>query len=173
MVDGCTSGWPVVSTNGAGVGIITADHCSNSLTYQGRGILEYRRSMAVANGDIQFMRSTEDAHRSFYYNSAGNTRSIGGNRSPFLGETLCKYGKTTHETCDAVQSFFECRGVYCNLVNMGNRRADGGDSGGPWYSGDVAIGVHSGYTCTLWICRDQFTPIRNNIGPNLSVNLAP
>lgn len=42
---------------------------------------------------------------------------------------------------------------------MENRYADGGDSGGPWYYGNSAFGVHSGWVLAAFKNRDQFTPL--------------
>jgi len=40
-------------------------------------------------------------------------------------------------------------------------KADGGDSGGPWYWGSTAYGIHSGYAYIAPFTRDQFTPASN------------
>lgn len=37
-----------------------------------------------------------------------------------------------------------CNGSACNLVEMGERSAAGGDSGGPVYWGNTAYGLHQG-----------------------------
>ena len=47
---------------------------------------------------------------------------------------------------------------YCNLVQMGSRLADGGDSGGPVFVGNTAYGLHHGWQYDLWpFTRDLFS----------------
>ena len=74
------------------------------------------------------------------------------------GQQLCKYGKTTCATCDEVYELNHCNGDTCHLTAMHNRKADGGDSGGPWYYGTTAYGIHQGYKWWNFKNRDLFTP---------------
>lgn len=90
-----------------------------------------------------------------------------------MNQRLCKYGRKSGQTCDKVRSLQTCRNSYCSLVDMHNRKADGGDSGGPWFLGGTAYGVHSGFHTTgiLPKKRDQFTPLYSTLA-DLSVKLS-
>lgn len=166
----CTSGWPVKKNGSSQKGLITADHCSNSLRYSGRNVLTYRSRLPSNRGDIDYRSSSEAVGKEFYY-ATGSYRTITGLGTPADNQQLCKFGRNSGNTCDKVRDRTTCRNSYCNLVDMDNRKAAGGDSGGPWYSGSKAYGVHSGYHTALLKKRDQFTPVYNTLGDlGLSLN---
>lgn len=55
---------------------------------------------------------------------------------------------------------------------MNRRKADSGDSGGPWYWGNAGYGIHSGWKTYLLINRDMYTPVRSTAaGLGLTVKL--
>lgn len=64
------------------------------------------------------------------------------------GSTACHYGATTGYSCGIIQANDVCRelrGVTgCKWVTVRNANSASGDSGGPWYSGSWAYGIHSG-----------------------------
>lgn len=165
----CTSGWPVAGTGGVTEGLITAEHCPNDMTYTGRYVLDYSRRLPYTRGDVQYMSSTEDVGTGFYY-AVGEYKGSTGFSTPYANQYLCKFGRTSGNTCDHVRDTFTCRDEYCNLVDMDNREAASGDSGGPWYYGTTAYGVHSGYHWASFGRHDQFTPLYNTLG-DLSVRL--
>jgi len=76
-----------------------------------------------------------------------NLRDVSNYSSPTLGQTLCLNGKTTHSHCAQVRKVSVCSNGACNLVQMSIRVSEDGDSGGPWYSGNVAYGIHKGWQC--------------------------
>ncbi|MFS3127502.1 hypothetical protein ACLM5J_03760 [Nocardioides sp. Bht2] len=158
----CTSGWPVKEIGVARQGLITADHCPNSMSYVGRNVLTYRSRLPSSSGDIQYMSSTEEVGREFYW-KVGSYRTVTGLSAPANDLRLCKFGRSSNETCDSVRDTTTCRDSYCNLVSMDDREAASGDSGGPWYYGTIAYGVHSGYHTHLLQKRDQFTPLYNTL----------
>lgn len=83
--------------------------------------------------------------------------------NPVVGQTLCKYGKTTGYTCDTTYLDNQCRDTYCDMMTLVSRKASGGDSGGPWFWSTTAYGVHSGWV-TIWgVARDMFTPINSGL----------
>lgn len=128
------------------------------MTYSGRDVLSGFVDMPPYAGDGQWASSSEAVSNTFYY-APGSRRVVNAVRNAVSGQRLCKYGRTTGATCDDVRSLSSCRGDYCNLVMMQNRLASGGDSGGPWYWGNTAYGLHSGYTTSLFQKRGQFTPM--------------
>ena len=42
---------------------------------------------------------------------------------------------------------------------MSNDRSEDGDSGGPWFYGSTAYGIHQGYWYYFPKVRDVFTPV--------------
>lgn len=162
LVAACTSGWPVKKLNSTQKGLITADHCTNSLRYSGRNVLTWRKRLPSNRGDIDYRSSSESVGRAFYY-ATGQYRKVTGLSTPVNNQRLCKFGRKSKNTCDNVRDRTTCRNSYCNLVSMDNRKAAGGDSGGPWYSGSTAYGVHSGYHWSFLKKRDQFTPVYNTL----------
>ncbi|WP_332644182.1 hypothetical protein [Aeromicrobium sp.] len=160
----CTSAFPVLETGGSSSGgLITAAHCDNNIWYSGRNSLTYVRKLPANHGDIQYMRGSEGIGQTFYY-AVGKYRRITGLGTPSANQTLCHFGRgNDKQTCDEVKDVLTCRGSFCNLVAMKHRRSSGGNSGGPWYSGGRAYGVHSGYDWIGGAKRDQFTPIYNTL----------
>ncbi len=58
---------------------------------------------------------------------------------------LCKNGVTTKAGCSTVLKLGHCADAICNLVLMEDHITDDGDSGGPWYLGSTAYGIHYGW----------------------------
>ncbi len=168
----CTSGWPVRGTGGTTEGLITAEHCNGDFDYSGRDVLTYQRRLPYSKGDIQYNSSTEDVGYGFYY-AVGEYRDIDGPvGNPSVDQFLCFFGRGSDDAkCDNVHNLTTCRDEYCNLVDMDDRRATGGDSGGPWFYGSRFYGVHSGWHRTLdFQTRDQWTPLNNTLD-DLQVNV--
>ena len=155
----CTAAFSVRSSSYAN-GLLTAEHCGNTQSYSGRSVLKFRAALTKSSGDVQWHSSSETASPSFYY-TRGSRRSITSTANAVPGQSLCKYGKTTSNTCDEVYKTGQCRGEYCNLIMTHRRKADGGDSGGPWFWGNTGYGIHSGWKTYLFIKRDMFTPVRS------------
>lgn len=154
----CTAGFSVrnpVFSNG----VLTAAHCPD---YQDTGTndLTWRGAVPVSNGDVEWQSNNRVTYANF--NATGGTiRGVAGSLNPVDGNTYCRYGKTTGSECDSVYMLNRCRGSYCNLVMMFNREAADGDSGGPWFSGNYAAGIHSGAVSYLFQLRDVWTPVRS------------
>jgi hypothetical protein len=166
----CTAAFSVRNSSYAD-GLLTAEHCGNTQAYLGRSILTFRAALAKSSGDAQWHSSSESAIPYFYYTS-GSVRAITSTLNAVPGQSLCKYGKTTSNTCDEVYKTSQCRDDYCNLVMMNRRKADSGDSGGPWFWGNAGYGIHSGWKTYLLINRDMFTPVRSTAtGLGLTVKL--
>lgn len=156
----CTAAWSVSKSGYSKGGLMTAAHCPDTQKYQGRGILNYRGQMAKAKGDAQWHSSTEVTTNTFYY-TAGATRKVTSVKSPVLGQQLCVYGKTTRNTCDKVYKLNQCSGGYCGMVATHRHHTKSGDSGGPWFWGNTAYGVHHGYKTIFPFERSLFTPAKS------------
>lgn len=151
----CTTGF-AVRTSSYAHGVLTAAHCQNSLSVDGIA-LSFRAESS--NRDVQWHSTTATTTDPRFYVGPSTYRVVHSQAIPVVGQTLCKYGFKTGQTCDVTYLDNQCRGSYCDMMTMTNRLADGGDSGGPWYSSNTAYGIHSGYV-TIWgALRDMFTPI--------------
>lgn len=156
----CTSGFSVFNSLYPNA-LITAAHCSNTQTYTGGISLSFRAESTTR--DVQWHSvSGHTAQNAFYY-QPGTLEFVTGKANPVVGQTLCKNGKTTGRTCDVTYVDNQCRGAYCDMMTMTNRKANSGDSGGPWHSGPTAYGVHSGYINLNGAPRDMFTPINSGL----------
>ncbi len=159
----CTSGFSVVHDDGTR-GITTAAHCANINQYVGSVALS--RPLGEANigpRDVQWHVVKDDEedegdegdgytfrnlvydgshHRYIYSTKSRSQQSI--------GEYVCKFGMTTHRTCGNIvaKNFLHAAPYNANfwirVHKEGVDLSQGGDSGGPWFSGNVAYGIHHG-----------------------------
>ncbi|NNH07180.1 trypsin-like serine protease [Cellulomonas fimi] len=97
---------------------------------------------------------------SFQYNF-GQYRLVTSAGDAVVGGAVCKFGLTSGFSCDTVESKGNCTTysgfpTFCGLFRTVNENASPGDSGGPWFYGNKAHGVHSGGSDYLY---DQFSGI--------------
>ena len=142
----CTSGFVVEDALGER-GIATAGHCDNSLTDDGAS-LTFEEEHEGTHGDFQWHSGSQDLDNEFYAGSSSSTevnkREVIFNTYTTKGQMLCRNGKTSHKDCQEVRKLNVCNGNRCNLVQMEERLAAGGDSGGPVYWSNSAHGFHQG-----------------------------
>ena len=105
--------------------------------------------------DVQWHKSPKREDRAYFragsnwYNPVLRTR---GREYQRKGRYVCKWGKTTGRTCGHVagKEFDPGRGFDNRFIRVHNRNgknlSSGGDSGGPWFDGNTAYGIHGGYT---------------------------
>lgn len=143
----CTSGFGTINSNGT-KGTSTAGHCGNSQSDDGVS-LTFKNDYEGTHGDFQWHTGTQPNPDDFYAGSTSSTevnlRDVVSIGSPAEGQSLCMNGKTTNAHCQEVRQLGVCHNGSCNLVQMGERQADGGDSGGPYYWGNTAYGLHKGW----------------------------
>ena len=154
----CTSGFTVYKYSTRG--LATAGHCNNSQTYTPTGTsLAYYAVYMGWWGDVQWHTSISLTFQDDFYYTASYRRDVSGTAMPTEGQWLCRYGYVSGNQCDRVYQLNHCSGSICHLTAMHNDEASGGDSGGPWYSGNTAYGLHQGWK--IWFgSRDVFTPVR-------------
>ena len=164
----CTTGFTV--RNSAGTrGVSTAGHCGNSQTLSGYA-LTFRGEAYSGSYDIQWHNASGHTYPNTIKVSSG-TRSITGTRSrtsQTVGSQVCKQGKTTGYTCGTISTISYCASGACTWVRVagnGTNLSEGGDSGGPWFSGNTAYGSH-----TYGIGNDSaYMPINYISGISVSV----
>ncbi|HEX6912656.1 MAG TPA: S1 family peptidase [Longimicrobium sp.] len=142
----CTTGFTV--RNSAGTrGVSTAGHCGNSQTLSGYA-LTFRGEAYSGSYDIQWHNASGHTYPNTIKVGSG-TRSITATRSrtsQTVGSQVCKQGKTTGYTCGTINTISYCASGACTWVRVagnGVNLSEGGDSGGPWFSGNTAYGSHT------------------------------
>lgn len=158
-ITGCTSAFVTVTAQGTR-GISTAGHCGNAQSDDGQAFVF--QAQHVGNlGDFQWHTGPQPRLDDFYSGNAAatevNLRDVAAVANAVVGQSLCVNGVTTHKSCDVVRQLNVCDGAVCNLVQMETHLTDAGDSGGPWFWGNTAYGVHRGY---VW---DPFWPFDRSV----------
>lgn len=171
----CTAGFTVQGATTRG--ILTAGHCGRiggtPVRWGSSDRLTFVRRHEGDWGDFEWHYSTLNTHVGQFRSSSGLTR-VTGTGTPTRGQRLCRHGQKTGTHCDDVSRWLnECEGRACRLVAMERYTSEGGDSGGPYFSGGVAYGIHYGWKykefCGGSRCqRSLFSQIRyvsNALGP--------
>lgn len=157
----CTAGFP--ATYGSLSGLTTAKHCRNDLDVDFKDLI-YNASVFTSNsdGDLQWHRAKTTVNSQFRYDW-GSYRPVWANVKPSGGTSVCRFGASSGSDCSSIYQINVCNtyssgDTYCGLIRThrytGSRD---GDSGGPWYYGNNAYGVHSGSGWYYGIKRNLFT----------------
>lgn len=175
----CTSGF-IVNMDGGGRAIATAGHCAAISETSDLFQFDSPRLTLIgehrgANGDLEIhsARAFDDSPASllsqFFTDSEFTTTRVTGvepRTSISVGEQICGFGQRTDErVCETVTAVSIACGpteggfTHERMVQMSARLMRGGDSGGPWFVGGRAYGLHSG-ACpgADGALRDIFTP---------------
>lgn len=129
-------------------GISTAEHCRViPPTYGGAPT----GTTATVNGrDVRVTVIEGGAHQAaFRWNPAGLENPVVGWHNPMLDAPACNYGFGSGYGCAEVESSGNCAWnpddnvEYCALYRTDYRVTYPGDSGGPWFFGSTALGIHS------------------------------
>lgn len=151
----CTAGFTVMS--GSTRGSTTAAHCYNDLTWAGIPLVlqgEHRGTW----GDVQWHTSSAYEVDDFYY-SPGYLRDVSARGFAVEGQYLYHYGVIGGLWYDKVYQLNHCKDDACHLTAMHNEHGVDGDSGGPYYFGNTAYGIHQGEKWYMLKMRDLFTPV--------------
>lgn len=150
---GCTAGFNLkyATTNTKRIG--TAGHCGTTefSTYRNHSadggttsVMEIWSHQGQW-GDIGYYdHGGMTPTRTFYYDFSKKRYADSRSGMPAVGDTACKFGKISGRVCTTVR----CRNVSVNelrhMVISNTTDCAGGDSGGPWYHGGMAMGIHQG-----------------------------
>lgn len=142
---GCTGGF--IGWRGSVQGIITARHCTTTpSTYDG----DTTGSTTTATSyDLRFTALSGGSPENKIRISSSSFRTITSYSAPYVGMSICKYGRTTGYGCGTVEAYYGClytggNTYACGLYYTTSRMTEGGDSGGPWFYGNCAYGIHYG-----------------------------
>lgn len=147
----CTSGFSVKNASGT-KGILTSAHCNNSQTYSGKS-LPFQSEIYTAACDVQWHTAPDfSVTNEFRSSSSGFKRKVTGTvsrNSQTVGGYVCKYGKTTGYKCGYITSKNylstsqpNSTATFIRVSKDGVDLSSGGDSGGPWFLGNNAYGIH-------------------------------
>lgn len=200
--DRCTTGFTVRSTTNNVPAITTAGHCPNALKYlinSSTNIdLNFRFEVVNAGGDdFQVLRHYGGhTYRPYFRADYGELREQTGSipsASIMVGQIVTRFGQRTGASMVVVTDpTFAPGGSYeannCNgncqakwvkagQVCFGSTcvpfSSNGGDSGGPVFSGTTAFGFHSGSSACGGQCQPDdfifFQPFRRIWGSNLNL----
>lgn len=147
---GCT--WGYATTNSQ---LLTAGHCPSSQNYAGT-VQPYVAGSEINSGDLDSQRhNIAPAAGAVLENSVwlgGSTyrdiTSVRAYAAMDLMDTSCHRGATTGYTCGHIQTLTGAQAVGGGTQvphSVGSAlNSGGGDSGGPWLSGNTALGTHEG-----------------------------
>ncbi len=146
----CTSGFSVKNSGGT-KGVLTAAHCSNTQAYSGTN-LPFQGSAKCGSYDVQWHTAPGFTVRNLAFDGTWNRYVYGtkSRSSQSAGQYVCKYGKTTGGGCGWISTTSYQRGSadcgwwssnWIRVHRDGVDLSEGGDSGGPWFSGNTAYGI--------------------------------
>jgi streptogrisin C len=153
----CTAGFVV--TDGARDGIATAAHCPDELLYRDAARddvpLAFAGQWGAAYQDVQINLSPEATEPYFYADrDAGSLRAVASWRnraSTRAGDFVCHWGESSHYSCAEVElTDYAPPGALCGgpceptWVTVAGPNCIAGDSGGPVFSGPIALGIAKG-----------------------------
>ncbi|MBB2942295.1 streptogrisin C [Actinoplanes lutulentus] len=140
-------------------GFVTAGHCgavgttTTGFNDEAQGTVE--ASVFPGEADMGFVAVNGDwTPRAVVNDFEGNELPVAGNTEAPVGAAICRSGSTTGTFCGTIlaknQTVRYPEGAVTGLTRT-DVCAEGGDSGGPWLSGDQAQGVTSGGSgdCTV------------------------
>jgi hypothetical protein len=157
----CTSGFSIYKgSNISNRAITTAGHCSNSQSYSGNTLVYQNDERITGSYDSQSHKRSGASYPNRVYDAQGYPyyRTITAKRDRVyqdVGDFVCHYGKVTGYGCGYIVSKIAtpCGGggaEYNTAIKVdsdpdgeGFDLAQGGDSGGPWFIGNTALGTTS------------------------------
>ena len=154
-----SSGFSVHNNNTGTDGILTAGHAVNSTLYWNTShSLSYQSEANSGAYDVQWHRNATDTFpNKIQYWSDGSTLNITATKSRAqqnIGDIVSKYGLTTQYTAGELVANTTYGGpqyvsyTYMLVENIYNysKIAEQGDSGGPVFSGNTALGISHAVT---------------------------
>lgn len=152
----CTSGFSVEQTGGGTLeGVSTAGRCANMLELANGDDINFQAQRNRDNQDVQWHTTPGHTDRPWMRDSPTTVRNVTARKQRAdmtIGEAVCKYGRTTEYTCGTIKSkTFDPDGsgttylaTFIRVDDGSNNLSSPGDSGGPWFYGTTAYGIHQG-----------------------------
>ncbi|MGW1611902.1 S1 family peptidase [Streptomyces sp. NPDC002285] len=164
---GCTSGFNLKAISSDTKRLGTAGHCtevasqtySNHSTQGGSTGVKTVWSHQGGNGDLGYTSKGNKASTRTFYQKTNSARYADDRGAmPAVGTSICKFGRTSGKTCSTVKYRNVTVGNLKHMVVMKGNACKPGDSGGPWYYGGTAYGIHTGLVRDGGTQRCLFTP---------------
>ena len=151
----CTTGFSVIHSDDT-EGITTAAHCVDNHTFDGTD-LTYLGGYLGGHYDVQWYEAPSQYPLRGLMKDGTNNRYVHGTKhrnQQTIGEYVCRYGRQTGSACGEIYSktvkptnqegcksgcTFSATFVLVELTS--GSLTLGGDSGGPWFSGNTAYGI--------------------------------
>ena len=161
----CTAAFPAKS--GTSTGLLTAGHCPERLSANGGDRLyASSKERDGKSGDTQWHKSKVAVNPQFRH-AWSSFRPVWAHPVLKVGTKVCRFGGVSGNGsgCTTVKYVSACityeSGEYCNLaMTKTHTGSTFGDSGGPWYYGNNAYGIHSGSGSREGARRNWFYPSR-------------
>jgi len=136
-----TSGFAVMNENTGVIGVTTSGHSPNTKDYLGVN-LPFAGGIFSGNYDVQWHLPANYTVRNLMFNGTNNLFVTGVRHydQQMVGETVCKYGQNTQYGCGTISSKFSS-GQYIRVTHPSIDLSENGDSGGPWFVGNIAYGM--------------------------------
>ncbi|WP_353650982.1 hypothetical protein ABLG96_08880 [Nakamurella sp. A5-74] len=171
-IGGCTGAFSVRKVSV--YGISTAAHCgTQASTYDSRPIT-FQQS-ASPGADVAWYKFNSGTATSKFQYRRNLYRDVTAAINPVKGQTACVFGFGTADTgspsglCSTVEVVDSCTASQCYAIIAREKVTKEGDSGGPWYFGTEAKGVHNGETIYSGAYRSFFARISTLNGLGLYV----
>lgn len=155
-VNGCTTGFSAIYRRTNDRVMTTAGHCPDQQSYQGKA-LPFQGQITAGSVDLQFHLSLPNYSSVPLMYIGSSTRTVTGTKSranQAAGSLVCKYGVNTKYTCGYIANtttrpigyLTNPNATFVRVSASGVVQCREGDSGGPWFNGNTAYGITSGYT---------------------------
>lgn len=144
----CTGGF--IAKKDSTTGIVTAGHCTTTPGSYNGATTGTTWSLYGGGHDVKFTALTTGTHpNKIQYNSSGSTKNITSVGLAATSATVTKWGLTTGSTTSTVFSSssvcrFDGSVNLCGLIRTTPVNWSFGDSGGPVYIGNKAVGIVTG-----------------------------
>lgn len=177
-IGSCTSGFSVRRNGTTTTGVTTAGHCGSSMSYQGTG-LPYQWENFGGPNDEQWHTTPGFTDKNWVWNNAYTiaiTSKKTRDQQP-IGMFVCHMGQATLYGCGEIASKSfrpsyvpNATATFIQVSAFGQDLSSPGDSGGPWWINNTALGVHSGEICFI-TCNDALYVASNYVEGGLGVTI--
>lgn len=184
LMSTCTAGFTVRGSSATG--LATAGHCGSTQSYatspsgSASNSAPFITESRTSSADVQWHTTPNHSDVGQFYGDYANSATVRtGSGVAAVGQLLCHRGKVTGYTCGNVTSTAyaptysgacpsTCSASFVRVEGSGLGNLQG-DSGGPWFAGGTAYGIHKGGQLgevAVWAC---FTPVArlSNLGVSL------
>lgn len=177
-IGSCTSGFTVRRNGTSTTGITTAGHCGPTMSYGGTSLPHQWQNVGGPN-DAQWHTTPGYVDRNWTYNNAYTiaiTSKKTRDQQP-IGMFVCHMGQATLYGCGEIVSksfrpsyIPNATATFIQVSAFGYDLASEGDSGGPWWINNTALGIHSGHVCFV-TCNDALYSASNYVEGGLGVTI--